>query len=51
MKTKIWQDYSTSLELKRWEEKVFFVCFGMKEKEGLYSSGGGNMNGMPFNGG
>ena len=51
MKTKIWQDYSTSLELKRWEEKGFFVCFGMKEKEGLYSSGGGNMNGMPFNGG
>ena len=21
----------------------------MKEREGLYSSGGGNMNGMPFN--
>ena len=26
-----------------------FVCFGMKEGEGLYSSGRGNMNGMPFN--
>ena len=27
----------------------FFLCFEMKEEEGLYSSGGGNMNGMPFN--
>ena len=26
-----------------------FVCFGMKEREGLYSSGGENMNGRPFN--
>ena len=26
-----------------------FVCFGMKERGGLYSSGGENMNGMPFN--
>ena len=26
-----------------------FVCFGMKEREGLYSSGGKNMNGRPFN--
>ena len=25
-KTKIWQDYSTSLELKRGEERGFFVC-------------------------
>ena len=25
------------------------MCFRMKEIEGLYSSGGGNMNGMPFN--
>ena len=50
-KTKIWQDYSTSLELKRGEDGSFFVSFGMKEGEGLYSSGGGNMNGMPFNGG
>ena len=37
------------LELKRGEEKGFFVCFGMKERESLYSSGGGNMNGMSFN--
>ena len=49
-KTKIWQDYSTSLELKRGEERgVFFCVFGMKERGGLYSSGGENMNGMPFN--
>ena len=26
-----------------------FVCIGMKEMGGLYSSGGGNMNGRPFN--
>ena len=26
-----------------------FLCFGMKEKGGLYSSGGENMNGRPFN--
>ena len=29
-------------------ERVF-VCFRMKEIGGLYSSGGGNMNGMSFN--
>ena len=35
-KTKIWQDYSTSLELKKGEEnEKFFVCFGMK-KMGVY---------------
>ena len=48
-KTKIWQDYSTSLELKRREEMGVFLCLGMKEREGLYSSGGENMNGRPFN--
>ena len=47
-KTKIWQDYSTSLELKG-EERGVFVCPGMKERESLYSSGGENMNGRPFN--
>ena len=26
-----------------------FVCLGMKEMGGLYSSGGENMNGRPFN--
>ena len=48
-KTKIWQDYLTSLELKRGEERGVFVCPGMKEMGGLYSSGGENMNGRPFN--
>ena len=33
-KTKIWQDYSTSLELKRREERGIF-CSGMKER-GVY---------------
>ena len=37
------------LELKRGEERRFFVCPGMKEMEGLYSSGGRNMNGRSFN--
>ena len=37
------------LELKRGEERGVFVCFGMKERGGLYSSGGENMNGRPFN--
>ena len=48
-KTKIRQDYSTSLELKRWEEMGVFVCSRMNEMGGLYSSGEGNMNGIPFN--
>ena len=48
-KTKIWQDYSTSLELKRGEDRRIFVCLGMKERGGLYSSGGENMKGRPFN--
>ena len=34
---------------KKREEKGFFVCFGMKERGGLYSNGGGNMNERPFN--
>ena len=48
-KTKIWQDYSISLELKRGEERGFLCVFGMNERGGIYSSGGGNMNGRPFN--
>ena len=48
-KTKIWQDYSTSLELKKREEMRFFCVSWNKWKGGLYSCGGGNMNGMPFN--
>ena len=47
-KTKIWQDYSTSLELKRGEEMMFFVS-GMKEMVGLYNSGEENINGRSFN--
>ena len=34
---------------ERRREKVFFCIFGIKERRGLYSNGGGNMNGMPFN--
>ena len=48
-KTKIWQDYSILLEVKRGKVRWFFVCFGMKEGESLYGSGGGNMNGRSFN--
>ena len=47
-KTKIRQDYSISLELKRGEERGF-LSLGMKEMGGLYNSGGENMNGRPFN--
>ena len=32
---------------KRRREGV--LCLGMKERGGLYSSGGENMNGRPFN--
>ena len=34
-KTKIWQNYSTSLELKRGEERGFLYPFGMNER-GVY---------------
>ena len=34
-KTKIWQDYSTSLELKRGEERGVFVCPRINER-GVY---------------
>ena len=37
------------LELKRGEERRVFVCLGMKKMESLYSNGGENMNGRPFN--
>ena len=33
---------------ERRREEIF-VCFGMEEKEGLYSNGGENMNGRLFN--
>ena len=48
-KTKIWQGYSTSLELKRREENEFFCVFWNEGEGGLYSSGRENMNGRPFN--
>ena len=37
------------LELKRGEDGGFFVCSRMKDRGGLYSSGGENMNGKSFN--
>ena len=47
-KTKIWQDYLTSLELKRGEGVGGCVPWN-ERNEGLYSSGGGNMNEKSFN--
>ena len=49
-KTKIWQYYLTSLELKKGED-MRCLCSGMNEMWGIYSSGGENMNRMSFNGG
>ena len=40
--------FSTSLELKRGKERGFCV-FWNEGEGGLYSSGGENMNGKPFN--
>ena len=40
--------YFTRTQERRREGEVF-VCLGMKERGGLYSSGGKNMNGRPFN--
>jgi len=48
-KTKLWQDYSTLLELKRGEEKGFLCALEWRRRGGLYSSGGENMNGGSFN--
>ena len=39
--------YFTRTQERRREE--VFLYFGMKERGGLYSSGGENMNGRPFN--
>ena len=44
--------YDKTTQLPRTQERRrwgVFVCFGMKERGGLYSSGRENMNGMPFN--
>ena len=46
------QDMTRLLNFTRTQERRregVFVCFGMKEREGLYSSGGENINEMPFN--
>ena len=47
-------NFTRTQEMKR--DEVFFfiffyflVCLRMKERRGLYSSDGGNMNGRPFN--
>ena len=46
------QDMTRLLYFTRTQERrreVVFWVFGMKERGGLYSSGGENMNGRPFN--
>ena len=46
------QDMTKLLYFTRTQEmrrEGVFVCLGMKEMGGLYSSGRENMNGMPFN--
>ena len=47
------QDMTRLLNFTRTQERrrdeIFFVCFGMNERGGIYSSDEGNMNGMPFN--
>ena len=47
------QDMTRLLYFTRTQERRrevdFFCVFGMKERGGLYSNGGENMNGMPFN--
>ena len=46
------QDMTRLLNFTRTQERRregVFVYFGMKERGSLYSSGGENMNGMPFN--
>ena len=46
------QDMTRLLNFPRTQERRregVFVFFGMNERGGIYSSGGGNMNGRPFN--
>ena len=48
------QDMTRLLNFTRTQERrregfLFFVSFGLKERGGLYSSSGENMNGRPFN--
>ena len=45
------QDMTRLLNFTRTQDEKYgvFVCLGMKKVGSLYSSGEGNMNGMPFN--
>ena len=46
------QDMTRLLNFTRTQERRrggVLLCLGMKEKGGLYSSGGENINGRPFN--
>ena len=46
------QDMTRLLNFTRTQERrreMVFVCLGMKERGGLYSSGGENINGRLFN--
>ena len=45
------QDMTRLLNFTRTQERRRggLLCLGMKERVGLYSSGGENMNGRPFN--
>ena len=46
------QDMTRLLNFTKTQERRregVFVCLGMKERGGLYSSGGENMNRRPFN--
>ena len=46
------QDMTRLLNFTRTQERRregFFFCSGINERRGIYSSGGGNMNGRPFN--
>ena len=46
------KDMTRLLNFTRTQERRregVFVCFGMKERGGLYSNDGENMNGRPFN--
>ena len=46
------QDMTRLLNFTRTQERRregVFVCLGMNERGGIYSSGEGNMNGRPFN--
>ena len=43
------QDMTRLLNFTRTQEIGVFFCLGMNERRGIYSKGGGNMNGRPFN--